>query len=162
LLDQASQELEDFIEQHSGDEGLLTEALTDKDTVTKTSVNARLKEVRDPEEKSVLKQAKKLFENETGLKKAIKEAQAELDLAVFKHYPQLSEREIKKLVVDDKWLASLKKAIEAEIERVTQQLANRVKELEQRYATPLPQLTQQVEELSSRVGEHLKKMGVES
>jgi len=83
-LDQVSQELESFIEEHTGDdEGLLTEALNDKDKVTKTSVSARLKEVQDQEEKAVLKQAKKLFDNETELKKAIKEAQAELDLAVF-------------------------------------------------------------------------------
>ena len=63
------------------------------------------------------------------------------------------------LVVDDKRQATLKAAIQAEIERVTQQLANRVKTLEERYAEPLPQLTQDVEALSGRVDEHLKQMG---
>ena len=50
--------------------------------------------------------------------------------------------------MDDKWQATLKAAIAAEIERVTQQLANRVKTLEERYAEPLPQLTQDVETLT--------------
>lgn len=160
MLDQASQELESFIEEHSGDEGLLVDALNDKDKVTKKSVSARLKEVQDPEEKASLEQAKKLFDNEAGLKKAIKEAQAELDLAVFRHYPQLSETDIKELVVDGKWFASLQTAIKAEIERVTQQLANRVKELEQRYAQPLPEISAEVENLSIQVAGHLEAMGI--
>ncbi len=62
------------------------------------------------------------------------------------------------MVVDDKWQATLKSAIASEIERVTQQLANRVKTLEERYAEPLPQLVQEVEELSSKVEEHLRRM----
>jgi len=62
------------------------------------------------------------------------------------------------LVVDDKWQATLKSAIASEIERVTQQLANRVKTLEERYAEPLPQLVQEVEELSSKIEEHLRRM----
>lgn len=64
-------------------------------------------------------------------------------------------------MVDDKWQATLKNAIASEIERVTQQLANRVKTLEERYAEPLPQLVQEVEALSSKVEEHLKRMGLE-
>lgn len=48
-----------------------------------------------------------------------------------------------------------------EIERVTQQLANRVKELEERYAEPLPQLVDEVEVLSSKVEEYLRTMGLE-
>ncbi|EEU9241568.1 hypothetical protein GAJ33_20975 [Escherichia coli] len=51
--------------------------------------------------------------------------------------------------------------INAEIERVTQQLANRVKELEERYSEPLPALTQSVENLSDKVADHLKAMGLE-
>ena len=166
-LDSTSQELETFIEENSssgsggGDDGLLSEALNDKDKVTKASVTARLKLAKDPEEKAALKQAKNLFDAETDAKKTLKEAQDELDLAVFKQYPELNEDDIKALLVDDKWLATLQTNIEAEIERVTQQLANRVKELEERYAEPLPDITQSVENLSKKVAGHLKAMGLE-
>ncbi len=160
-LDSTSQELETFIEENSGDDGLLSEALNDKDKVTKASVTARLKLAKDSEEKAALKQAKKLFDAETDAKKALKEAQDELDLAVFKQYPQLTEDDIKTLLLDDKWLATLQANIEAEIERITQQLANRVKELEERYAEPLPAITQSVENLSEKVAGHLKAMGLE-
>jgi type I restriction enzyme M protein len=36
----------------------------------------------------------------------------------------------------------------------------RIRELAERYATPLPALADEVEALSAKVGEHLKKMGI--
>lgn len=160
-LDSANQALESFIEENSGEDGLLNDALNDKDKVTKATVTARLKLASDPDEKAALKQAKKLFDAEADAKKALKEAQEALDLAVFKQYPKLSIDEIKSLIVDDKWLATLESNIVAEIERVTQQLANRVKELEERYSEPLPALNQSVDNLSDKVAGHLKAMGLE-
>jgi type I restriction enzyme M protein len=102
----------------------------------------------------------KLFDQEAAMKKAVKAATEALDKAVFGQYPKLNEAEIKALVVEDKWQATLKGAVAAEIERVTQQLANRVKDLEERYAEPLPELVETVKGLSSRVDEHLQKMGL--
>jgi len=159
-LDNATQELDSFIEENSAEDGSLADALNDKDKVTKVSVTARLKRATDPEEKAALKQVKKLFDAETRCKKAVKDAQDALDLAVFKHYPGLTEADIKALIVDDKWLAILCERIEAEIERITQQLANRVKQLDERYAEPLPAITQSVEQLSNKVAGHLKAMGL--
>ncbi|EID4424220.1 type I restriction-modification system subunit M [Vibrio vulnificus] len=166
-LDSANQALESFIEENSssgsggGEDGLLNDALNDKDKVTKATITARLKLATDSDEKAALKQAKKLFDAEGDAKKALKEAQDALDLAVFKQYLKLSIEEIKSLIVDNKWLATLESHIVAEIERVTQQLANRVKELEERYSEPLPALTQSVDNLSDKVAGHLKTMGLE-
>ena len=160
-LDAASQELEGYLEEHSGDDGLLSDALNDKDKVTAASVKARLKLVTDTDEKAALKQAQKLFDAEAEAKKSLKEHQEALDLAVFKHYASLREAEILTLIVEDKWLASLQVHIQAEIERVTQQLANRVKELEERYAEPWPAITKSVDRLSEKVAGHLKAMGLE-
>jgi type I restriction enzyme M protein len=163
-LDGISQELEALMEEHSGEEGLLAEAQTDKGSVTKGSVSARLKEIKgDPdaeEERAMLEECRTLYDQEAAMKKAVKQAIEALEQAVFAQYPQLSEAEVKTLVVEDKWHATLKGAIAAEIERVTQQLANRVKDLEERYGSPLPELVQTVEGLSSRVAEHLKQMGL--
>ncbi|GAM63701.1 type I restriction-modification system [Vibrio ishigakensis] len=95
------------------------------------------------------------------VKAELKEAQEALDLLVFNKYPVLTIDEVKALIVDDKWLATLQTNIVAEIERVTQQMANRVKQLEERYSTPMPTLSQSVEELSDKVAGHLKAMGLE-
>ena len=74
-------------------------------------------------------------------------------------YGKLTEDEIKTLVVDDKWLATLAAAVQGELDRVSQTLTGRIRQLAERYATPLPQLTDEVATLAARVDEHLKKMG---
>lgn len=101
-----------------------------------------------------------LLDRQGALKAQIKEADAALDQLAFEKYPQLSVDEIKTLVVEDKWLTALDAAVQDELERVSQTLTTRVGELAERYATPLPQLSQQVDTLSARVDEHLKQMGV--
>jgi type I restriction enzyme M protein len=160
-LDACTQALEAFIEEHAVEGGLLEEAINDSGKVNKGSVAARLKQATDKDEIKALNNTKRLIESEAAKKKSVKEAQEALDLEVFEQYPQLTETAIKTLIVDDKWLATLQGNIIAEIERVTQQLANRVKTLEERYAEPLPTLIQSVEALSADVEEHLKKMGLQ-
>ena len=64
---------------------------------------------------------------------SLKEAEAALDAKAYAQYPKLTEAEIKTLVVDDKWLAALDAAIHGEMDRVSQQLTQRVKELAERY-----------------------------
>ena len=64
-------------------------------------------------------------------------------------------------MIDDKWFASIQAEITGEVQRLTQNLAERVKELEERYAQPLPDLEQEVEAFSAKVEEHLQKMGVD-
>ncbi|MPS32628.1 MULTISPECIES: type I restriction-modification system subunit M [unclassified Salinivibrio] len=90
----------------------------------------------------------------------LKDAQAELDQAVLARYFDLTEDEIKQLAVDDKWLADIRAATESEVERITNQLAGRVRELEERYAEPLPSIEREVEALAAKVTGHLEKMGV--
>lgn len=159
--DEATQQLENYLEEHSGEDGLLNQALNDKDKITKASVAARIKITNDAEELKVLKQASRLFLDDAAGKRAVKQAQEALDLLVCNHYPKLSIDEIKTLVVDDKWLATLQANIQAEIERVTQKMTSRVKQLEERYSRPLPEISQSVNELSNKVAEHLKAMGLE-
>lgn len=160
LADASTQALEAYIEEHAAEDGLLAEALNDKGKMTKVSLSARLKQTTDEDEQVVLKQAKKRLDADAANKKAVKTAQENLDMQVFLKYSKLTAAENKTLIVEDKWLASLQSNVNAEIERVTQQLANRVKILEERYETPLPELSKDVETLSARVDEHLKKMGL--
>ena len=93
---------------------------------------------------------------------AVREAQAALDRKVLDRYATLTEARIKTLVVEDKWLAGIRAAIEGEVDRLTQQLSGRVQALEARYAQPLPVLEREVEALGARVEGHLKRMGVSS
>jgi type I restriction enzyme M protein len=146
-------------EEHGGEEGCLG-AL---DKIAKGEVNARLKEIKaDKEAKdeiAVLKRWLDLSEQETTLKRAVKDQDAALDARAYAKYPTLTEVEIKTLVVDDKWMARLSAAVQGELDRVSQTLTGRIRELAERYATPLPKLIDEVETLSARVDEHLNKMG---
>ncbi len=160
----AARELEEFIEEQEGEEDLLSEAKNDKGKVIKGAVDNRLKAIKGDaelaEEVEVLKRCLALINAESKATKAVKEAKAELDAEVLAGYGHLNEEEIKALVVDDKWLASIRQAIEEEVERVTNRLAGRVRELEERYAEPLPVIEHEVEELSAKVAGHLEKMGL--
>ena len=100
-----------------------------------------------------------LLDQEAALKKAIKEAEAALDQLAQDQYPKLSEDEVKTLVVDDKWLATLETAIHGEMDRISQALTQRVKELADRYETPLPQMTDRITGLEEKVNAHLQRMG---
>jgi type I restriction enzyme M protein len=162
-LEAATAALAELEEEHGGEEG----CLGGLDKIAKAEVNARLKEIkgligRDPDardESAVLKRWLELAEQETALKRAVKEQDAALDGLAFAKYPALTETEIRSLVVDDKWMARLSAAVRGELDRVSQTLTGRIRELAERYATPLPELCEEVEALSARVDEHLKKMG---
>ena len=159
----AYRELEEFLEGQDGEDDPLSEARNDKGNVTKTAVNDRRKAIRDEpesdEEQAALKHCLELIEAESKAGKAVKDAQVELNAAVLARYRTLIEDEIKALVVDDKWLSSIRQAIDDEVERVANELAARVSELEERYAESLPEIKQTAEQLAERVVEHLMKMG---
>ncbi|MDO9482922.1 MAG: N-6 DNA methylase [Hydrogenophaga sp.] len=159
-LDVVSSQLAELEEEHTGDEG----AFASLDKVNAASVKERIKEVAaDPEaadELKVLKQWLKLSADEAALKKAVKELDAQLDRQAFEQYARLSLVEIQVLTIHDKWLARLGQDLQAELDRVSQTLTRRIRALAERYAAPLPQLASEVEALSARVEEHLKRMGV--
>ena len=150
-------------EEHSGDEGLLEEAKNDKDKLTKASVVARLKEINSDadaaDECKVLNDYLALVEKEAATSAKVKAAQDAMIAKVAAQYGKLTEDEIKMLVVKDKWLATLAVAVHGELDRVSQTLTGRIRQLAERYATPLPQLTGEVASLAARVYQHLKKMG---
>jgi len=64
------------------------------------------------------------------------------------------------LMVDDKRMARIDAAVQGELERVSQSLTSRIRELAERYSEPLPQIIDEVATLAGRVDEHLKRMGV--
>lgn len=161
--DAITRQLEELDEEHGGEDGLLFEAKTEKGKLTAKSIKGRIKAIKHDrnakEELAQLDVYLKLLESEVKASHAIKAAQMALDTLVMAQYRQLSELDVMDLVIEDKWLAVLRADVDGELGRVSQTLAGRVKELAERYATPLPALVSEAEVLSARVDEHLKKMG---
>jgi type I restriction enzyme M protein len=161
-LEAVTASLAELEEEHGGEEGVLG-AL---EKINKAEVNARLKEIKGDkeakDEAAVLKQWLKLNEEEASYKKAIKEAEAALDRLAYEKYPQLSKADVQTLVVDDKWLPTLTAAVQMELDRVSQTLTGRIRQLAERYAVTLPELVAEVAALSAKVEEHLRRMGVDN
>jgi len=160
------QQLDEMREENSGEDGLLAEVIEgegDKQKIVAKAVKARLKEIgKDPldaDERAALEAYADLLEQQAEAKAKRKTAQEELDKKIDAKYRKLTEAEIKTLVVDDKWMARLSAAVQGELDRVSQTLTGRIRQLAERYATPLPSLTKKVETLTGRVEVHLKRMG---
>ncbi|HEX7891024.1 MAG TPA: type I restriction-modification system subunit M [Ramlibacter sp.] len=161
-----ARQLEELEEEHGGEGGLLFEAQTDKGKLTRGSVKARLAATQEggadvavPGEIDMLRQYLELIEQEAAAARKVKDAGKALDARVAARYKQLAPADIQQLVVHDKWLAALRTRVDGELDRVSQALAGRVKQLAERYARPLPQLAEEVAALSAKVDEHLRKMG---
>jgi type I restriction enzyme M protein len=162
--DSAAAELEALQEEHGGEDGLLVEAMGDGQKISKGGLNARIKELRrrtaeNAEEWDVLARCKKLLEEEANAKAVIKEAAAALEKKVIGKYPKLTLEEIKTLTVENKWLAAVEGRIKTELEAISHRLTERIKELAERYAMPLPELVGNVADLAAKVQGHLQKMG---
>lgn len=93
------------------------------------------------------------------LKSELKKLEEELDVLAFAKYPELTESEVKSIVIDDKWLPAIEVTVKTEMNRISQQLAGRIKELVGRYETPLPQIELAIIEIEAKVNAHLTKMG---
>ncbi|WP_137895150.1 type I restriction-modification system subunit M [Ramlibacter sp. 2FC] len=164
--DALARQIEELDEEHSGEDSLLFEARTEKGKLTKASVKTRLQaaeeggiDVAEPGEIALLRQCLTLIDQEAAAGRKVKDAQKALDARVAVRYAELTPTEIQTLVVDDKWLAALTAAVQGELDRVSQALTARIRQLAERYATPLPALLDEVETLAARVDEHLKSMG---
>ncbi|MCZ7558524.1 MAG: N-6 DNA methylase [Bacteroidia bacterium] len=161
-----ARQLEELDEEHGGEDGLLADAKNDKGKLTRLSVKARMTDIKTDkdsgDEQKLLDACLALIDAETDARKQVKDAMNALNAKVAAKYAKLDADEIRTLVVDDKWLAALAIAAQSELDRVSQTLTGRIRQLAERYATPLPQLVDEVAALAAKVDGHLKKMGAKT
>jgi type I restriction enzyme M protein len=159
-LEEVTSEMASIDEENSGDEDVFSDARNDKGNINAKELAKIIKKGElDKEELDVLKKYSALIDKEKDLKNKIKDLEVELDNKLLIKYPKLSVDEIKTLVVDDKWFTELDKRLQSELDRISQALTGRIKELVKRYETPLPEINKKVEDLTSTVDKHLEKMG---
>jgi type I restriction enzyme M protein len=163
-LESIEAEIELFEEEHTGDEGVLLDAINNKGNVTKTSLTSFIKEIKsNPAEKesiSIANELMKLFNREAKLKKDQKEKTIALDNLILKTFKELTEDNVRMLVVDDKWLSCIQASIQTEIDAISQRLTSRVKQLAERYEKTLIELDKETKTHEDKVSAHLQKMGL--
>lgn len=158
-LDEVSTKLEELAEENGGEDGLFAQL----DDLKKATVSARIKAIKkDPtakEELAALKEYISLLDAESNYKKAIKQAEADLDTKLEKKYPQLTLEEIRHLLVEEKWFAAIYSEIDAIHEAVSHHLSARVTQLVERYEYTLKECENEVDRYEAKVKSHLERMG---
>jgi type I restriction enzyme M protein len=162
-VEEAVRVVEEYTEEHAVEEGLLW-AAADDGKVTKALASARLKEAKrggvDADEIAALERAISLFNAESAAKKKAKDAQAALDVATLKKYGDLSAADIRVLVLNDKWKATVSRRVEGVLTALVLGLVARIQELGERYAETLGDIEVEFDELNDRVAGHLAEMGI--
>lgn len=157
--DEVTRQIEELEEEHGGEEGILE---WEDGKINKAIVAKRIKEIKSDanfkDELEILDKYLSLVEQESDLNKDIKAKEKTLDDKLLKKYPQLTEAEVKDLVVHKKWLARAFENITGEQEKVSQTLAQWLKELATRYLHTLPEIEKNVAGYESKVKAHLKEM----
>ena len=159
-IENLNAQMTELEEEHGGEDGLYAEL----EKVNKASVTVRLKDLKNPKaddqaEVAALEAWLNLCNAEAEAKKTLSQAQATLDQNALAKYATLGKLEVQAITIEDKWLATLQTAIHGEMDRISQTLTSRIKELAERYETPLPQVSSQVAILEEKVNQHLSKMG---
>ena len=158
-------QLDEMREENNGEDGLLAEVIEGKANrpkINAKAVNARLIKIgADPtyaDERTALETYSNLLQQQSKVRAKRKTAQEDLDQKINAQYSELTEAEIKTLVVDEKWIARLSVSVQSEIDRVSRELAGRIDQLAERYAAPLSISIEDVQALSDRVQSHFKAM----
>ncbi len=147
--------LDEFIEEHSNEEGLF-----DGLKINESVLKKELKNATDLEDKEILKTALEWLEAKNKALKMKNKAYEELELKAFHQYKNLEINEIKDLIIKDKWLNSLKNALENKIQKRTNALTSALNEIISSYSNSLLELDKEVKESESKVLEHLKDLGI--
>jgi type I restriction enzyme M protein len=162
-LDAATSAHIEHAEEYGTDEGLLSEATNDKGKYTQALVSAVIKDAKassDSETLGCAREALELVKAEAAAKKAAKDAQVGLDLATLKKYGELTEDDVKSLVLDDKWQTTVVGRVSTEVEALTLVLVSRIRQLGERYAETVGTLEDELASFEAKVASHLASMGV--
>ncbi len=154
-LNEKEADFEEFIEEHSNEEGLFYELKINESVLKK-----ELKNATDLEDKKILKTALELLEAKNKALKMKNKAYEELELKAFHQYKNLKLGEIKDFIIKDKWLNSLKNALENKIQKRINALTSALNEIISSYSNSLLELDKEVKESESKVLEHLKDLGL--
>ncbi|WP_033765429.1 type I restriction-modification system subunit M [Helicobacter pylori] len=147
--------LDEFIEEHSNEEGLF-----DGLKINESVLKKELKNATDPEDKETLKTALEWLEAKNKAQKAKNKADEALELKAFHQYKKLEIEEIKDLIINDKWLKRLKNALEDKILKRINAFSSALNAIISSYSNSLLELDKEVKESESKVLEHLKDLGL--
>jgi type I restriction enzyme M protein len=161
-------------EEQSGEEGLFSDLEKINAAEVLKLLKARQKEdlkmVAEPNSKygtQIIKSDLEILEDYLFASNSIKDnnatvkiLEAQLEEEVMAKYPELTEDDIKELVIQHKWMAHLTKTLHQEQDKISQGLTQRINALAERYATTLETSQTELAAAETKVMAHLEKMGL--
>lgn len=166
-----SAELNEMVEEQSGEDGLLSEVLNEKgNSINKAKFNNRLKSLKAELKKStsnaelqteynLLTHYQEKQNKLDKVNKKIKEKTNELDAKVAEKYTTLTIDEIKHLLFDKKWMAKLQSDIKNELDNVINDWASKVHTIASRYEKTLSEIEEETAKSEQAVKAALERMG---
>lgn len=162
-------EMDEFREEESDDEGLLKEVLNEKgDNITKSALNNRIKELEKDNKKSLsiyaeeyeaLIQYKSKLTQKENLNKRWNNARKTLDDKIINKYKELTVKEIKDLLFNNKWMAKLEANLREEFEQIINSLSSKALFIAKRYEHTLGEIEERVAKSKAAVVEAMERMG---
>ena len=168
VVDETQNRLDEFVEGHVfGDIGLFLGCVDSNGGVDKKAINEVVKEMKShkkdgiysEEEYRVLDIYLNLENKVKEYTKIVKELNAALDEEEKAKYAELTNDEVKELLVNHKWYYTIFDGISELYSATSHNMANRISELANRYEVTLPSLEKEVEEYETKVKSHLERMG---
>lgn len=149
------------------DEELFDRALNDKDQVVEKNVRALYREgakkgmekEQTPEELKAWKQYITLADKKKKYNDALKATKKELTREIEALYPELSEPQVRDMVLHHKWLAEIRERLDSLMDSSLWSAIAKLHELADRYRNTLPELERAVEESQQAVLNDLRKLG---
>ncbi len=163
LLYEIQSALDTLVEEQTGEYGVFNDCLQDKNKIDAKAVAAKFKYLKktdpDGQEYRLIQKYKELYKKWKEQTKEIAALYDALEASVRTRYASLTIKEIKDLLVEKKWYASIFAGIQALYDAASHNMANHVAELAKRYQDTLPQLEDSVQICEAKVRQHLEKMG---
>lgn len=163
VCDETQSRLDELVEEHTTEGGVLVDYLNDKDAIDAKAVNAKIKELKktepDNEELTILCAYSELCDKVKKFTKIVKELNTALDNECKAKYAELTIDEIKELLVNRKWYYTIFDGIKSLYVTTSHEIAGRIAELAERYEDTLPSLENDVASYEAKVKAHLERMG---
>lgn len=137
-----------------------TEAFEDFEKVNESTVKSALKDnMGDSSTIAIWKEYLSLCKKKKDTNAELSKLHTSLTEQVVEKYADLTEDEIKRLVVDKKWISTIVSSCEDEMNTITNKLTSEITALVERYEKTLSALTKTVIDCENEVKGYLTEMG---
>ena len=154
----AERELQAYLEEHTSEGGVLEDIVNERNRVTRKRLADLSNQELDDQDREVYKQCDQILATVAKTRKAVTDAQNNLNARILARYETLSALAVQELTIEDKWLNNLQEAVKIQTERIAEHIVVRINCLISRYSRPLATLERNVAVCQTKIVSHLHQV----